>query len=111
MIKHLIPPHLICEWLGHSRELYRNGYYHDRRGRERERWHNRCKRCGTSDGGEVFREGRIERFRGRGLRSAFRRQVTLWKFWWREDCEDCRKPRMRVGRSVGDHARCEVIPF
>jgi hypothetical protein len=107
----LIPPHVICEWIGHKREEYHAGYYFDRRGRERTRWHQRCKRCGTSDGGEVFNEGRLERFRVWRLRGALRRAIILFHMWRREDCDDCHQPIVRFGRSVGDHKNCSDIPF
>jgi hypothetical protein len=105
----MLNPHTICRWIGHRREGYSAGYYTDRRGRQRERWHSRCARCGTSDGAEVFRDGILERFGYRTLRrTAFRWLVALC-FWWRTDCHDCGQPKVRRGRRVGDHSGC--IPF
>lgn len=107
----MIPPHRICEWIGHDREGYDAGFYTDRRGRRRQRWHQRCKRCGPSDGGEVFNEGRLERFRRWRIRRALREMTTRWRSWWRYDCDDCHKPSVRFGRPVGDHDQCDQIPF
>lgn len=111
MTKCLIPPRRICEWIGHDREGYDAGYYTDRRGRRRQRWHQRCKRCGTTDGGEVWNEGHLGRFRGWQIRSAIRQRMTLLRLWWRDDCDDCHKPCVRFGRRVGDHSQCNPIPF
>ena len=69
-----IRPHRICHLIGHKREPYVAGYYTDRRGREREKWYSRCKRCGTSDGGEVYAEGLLERFAWWRIKSGWLRR-------------------------------------
>jgi hypothetical protein len=107
----VIPPHTLCRWFGHRREGYNADIYWDRHGRQRHRWHQRCTRCGTSDGAEVFREGILERFTVRRILSAIYDYRFRLRLWWREDCDDCHKPVMRFGRKVGDHDNCDVMPF
>lgn len=107
----LIAPHRICNWLGHKRESYMAGYYTDRRDYQRERRHSRCTRCGTSDGGTVYEPGRLEYLRPQEIRRAYRRFRLRFTDWWRQDCDDCRKPMVRCGRNVGKHEDCDVIPF
>lgn len=109
----LIHPSTICHWLGHKREYYLTGYYYDRRGRQRERWHRRCVRCGTSDGGEVFQPGRLEWISdlyqdpGRPFRT-LRFKVSSWRI---HTCSCCGLPDRRFGFRVGDHVECDKIPF
>ena len=96
----------ICRLIGHRCESYIGGWYTDRRGRQREKWYRRCTRCGTSDGGEVYREGLLERFTWWRIRA--------WPWRVREAlrtriCVYCGKPERRLGRKVGDHRGC--IPF
>lgn len=91
---------------------YIGGYYTDRRGRQREKWYSRCKRCGTSDGGEVFREGLLERITWRRFCSAVADRFLGTQLWWRTDCWDCKRPIRRFGRKIGDHENCrDDIPF
>lgn len=107
----MIPPHVVCRWLGHDRETYAAGFYLDRHGRHRTKFYSRCKRCGTSDGGEVFNEGIFERFRWRRIRKAawrFRRSFGLWAY---DKCGECGKTQTICGRHVGDHSNCNEIPF
>ena len=99
----------ICRLIGHDREAYVAGWYTDRRGRRRERWYTRCKRCGASDGGEVFRDGLLERFAWWRLVRPFRQARGAVGSWIRLDCHDCGKPEVRFGRDVGDHGGC--LPF
>lgn len=107
-----IPPHHICRLIGHRRESYVGGTYTDRRGRQREKWYRRCTRCGTSDGGEVYAEGLLERFAWLRIRQAWRSLVARARLWWREDCWDCKRPVRRFGRAVGRHENCgDEIPF
>lgn len=101
----------ICHLIGHRRERFMAGHYWDLRGRQRERWHSRCTRCGTTDGGEVYREGLLERFTWWRVRSAAYRARERLKVWWRSDCDDCGKPDQRCGRPVGNHRDCDPIPF
>ena len=105
----MLNPHTICSWLGHRRKGYSAGHYTDRRGRERERWHARCKRCGTSDGGEVYSDGCLEPFGYWRLRAAIWTARVRIRFWWRTNCHDCGKPEVRFGCHVGNHDGC--IPF
>ena len=104
-----IEPHRICHLIGHDREPYMAGYYTDRRGRQREKWYRRCKRCGTSDGGEVYAEGLLERFTWWRIKSVWWRRRDASRKWWSSTCNDCGKPERRFGRRVGDHRGC--IPF
>jgi hypothetical protein len=105
----MITPYRICHLIGHRRERYMAGYYWDRRGRQREKWYSRCTRCGTSDGGEVYREGLLERLTWWRIRSAAYRTCERLKAWVHTDCFDCKQPEVRFGRHVGDHTDC--IPF
>lgn len=100
MRRPLIPPHRICRILGHRREGYNAGVYTDRRGRRRERWHLRCTRCGTSDGGEIYRQGLLE---------WVMRKLRRFREWHCTICHACGLPERRFGKSVGDHSGC--IPF
>lgn len=104
----IVEPWRVCVWLGHNREMYCADTYTDGRGRWRERWYSRCKRCGTSDGGTVFEPGILEFTWFRMWRARTERRI---KEWCREDCDDCRKPKVRFGRPVGNHLKCEEIPF
>ena len=106
-----IAPHHICRWFGHRRELYNAGQFTDRRGRWRTRWHSRCTRCGTSDGGEVFNPGIMERWHGWRLHVLWWRLRDLVRWGWLQRCEDCGKPTVRFWRQVGKHEDCDVIPF
>ena len=101
-------PRHICRILGHRREAYRAGWYFDWRGRQRERWHARCTRCGTSDGATVYESGLIEAV-AYAFRRPIPRAVATIRSWWRTDCFYCHKPERRFGRPVGDHRDC--IPF
>jgi len=98
----------LCGWIGHDRERYQAGWYHDRGGRQRERWYSRCRRCGTSDGGTVFEPGILEFNRFRQWRWAARGRLQAWIG---RNCEDCGKRRIRFGHEVGQHDNCEEIPF
>ena len=104
-----IPPHHLCRLIGHRRESYIGGTYTDRRGRQREKWYRRCKRCGTSDGYEVYRPGLLEAFTPYELRCRWWRIRDAIRGWWRSTCHDCGKTERRFGKSVGDHDGC--IPF
>lgn len=101
----LMHPIRICHLIGHRRESYIGRHVLTRRGHLRPIHYSRCIRCGTSDGGEVYREGLLERLHWRRIRGA----------WWRLRtsrrviCHDCGKPERRWWRSVGDHRGC--IPF
>ena len=106
-----LPPEVICRWVGHRRESYVGGYYFDRRGRQREKWYQRCKRCGTSDGSEVYREGILERFTIWRLRRIRYQLLGHFKMWWRQECEECHKSKVRFGHKLGGHDNCHEIPF
>jgi hypothetical protein len=104
-------PSIICRAVGHKRERYLAGYYQDRRGYPRERWYSRCVRCGTTDGGEVFREGWVERLTISRALWRVREARGSFAAWRRSDCEDCGMPNQKYGRPVGDHSKCNPIPF
>lgn len=106
-----IAPWRICHLIGHRRQMYDAGRYTDRRGRWRTRWHSRCIRCGTSDGGEVFREGILEHLTVWNLMRACRRRREALRNWIWQECDDCHKPSVRFGRSIGYHSKCDLIPF
>jgi hypothetical protein len=38
-------------------------------------------------------------------------QINRLILWTGSDCYDCRRPTVRFGRSVGNHARCYDPPF
>lgn len=101
----------ICRLLGHSREPYIGHQRLGRDGRLHPIWYARCKRCGTSDGGEVYREGLFERWRWYRFRWWLIERPKKIRRWIRTDCEDCGKPEVRFGRRVGEHDNCVVIPF
>jgi hypothetical protein len=96
---------LICRVRGHDHEIYRDGGYHDRRGRWRERWQTRCGRCGC--GPEIL-YAETWRSRLRDWRNDWRRAFQRWRG---TVCDDCMKPDTRFGRPVGDHSTCDPIPF
>jgi hypothetical protein len=101
---------LICRIVGHRRQHHEGPRYY-RRGR----WHTptyfRCTRCGTSDGGEVWRRGWAEWLTWSELRRAAYWWRVAFREWRGQTCVDCGKPTVRFGRAVGDHSGCEVIPF
>jgi len=112
LLYRIIEPYRVCRLIGHSREGYNAGGYTDRRGRWRQRWHQRCRRCGTSDGGEVYNQGALEWMRPRNLRRRYYEMTRRIGRWWREDCIACHKPAVRFGKAWGDHSGCDDdIPF
>jgi len=105
---HLICPYRICRLIGHAPEARLDGHYTDHRGRRRERWRTYCKRCGTS---ECYERGLLEYLAPSELRFVRYRFRAWIKNWWRQDCRDCGKPLIRCGRVVGDHGKCDDVPF
>lgn len=101
----------ICHLLGHTRESYIGRHRLGRDGRLRPIYYSRCKRCGTSDGGEVFREGLFERFNWPRIKWWVIDCPGKIRAWIGTKCEDCGKPDTRFGRPAGDHEGCDVIPF
>ena len=92
---------LLCRLLGHRNKSRVNGGYYDRRHVWRERYHTQCTRCGAEPP-ECWFPGLVER------------RHELWRSlraWLRADCIDCKKPEIRFGRPVGDHEKCDPIPF
>lgn len=100
---------LRCMLIGHSR-VYDHPHQVLRWGRWRTVSYARCRRCGTSDGCEVYQPGYWETFAGAMRRARYGWRPVLSR-WLRQDCEDCGKPCVRFGREVGDHEKCDVIPF
>ena len=105
-----IHPIRICHLIGHKRTGYNpdgpSGHY-----RRRNRWYMRCDRCGTTDGGEVYREGLLERFTWWRMRVTFYRMTDELRHRLWSDCTDCGKPLWRLGRAMGNHDDENHIPF
>lgn len=111
-ISMLIQPIRVCHLVGHKRTGYDpDGHPDNYRERGRRRWYSRCDRCGTTDCEEVYREGALERFTWWRMRLAWHRATSGFRFWLRTDCTDCSKPMRQFGRPVGNHTKCDDIPF
>ena len=106
----LIEPYRICHLIGHKRTGYNPDKPHGGY-RRRNRWYMRCDRCGTTDGGEVYREGLFERFTYWRIRIAVFGWTINFRHWLWSDCMYCRKPAWRFGRAVGVHDDENHIPF
>lgn len=101
---------LVCRLIGHRRQHYDGPrYYH--RGCWRTPSYFRCTRCGTSDGYEVFRRGILESLTWHEIKRLSYVWRLRWRDWHEQICEDCGRPCVRFGRQVGDHRKCDVIPF
>lgn len=96
---------LRCWLVGHDVQSFPTGEYF-RHGRRRRGYDSRCARC-DADSSACYHDGAMERnLRAWTINAA--RRLDAWRL---TICTDCRKPSVQFCHHVGDHARCEEIPF